>query len=682
MKRLASLLFLVGTGALPFACGGGKLAGSNADAGTGSGGSGGDDGAPSSDGSSGMPRPPWKPTSKLDLLFMIQNSSKTNDFLIANDFLTGAVPGFIHRLLNPNCVDGSGNVLGSSQNGQCSQGALEFLPVVDMHVGIVTSSLGGRGGDQCPDLATNPAAPNLSAHTNDKGELVARGGVAGNPTVENPVADAPSPDNFLWWNPYAADNGEMTQPPSLSSESQLVSDLQSMFLGVNVHGCGFTAPLESWYRFLVQPDPYADIIAGPTNATRALAGVDATIVKQRHDFLRPDSVVAVVVVANKPDEVIDPLAMGGQGWAFMSTAFPGSPNMATPEGTIECTKLDPNNPSKTGPNDPNCTSCAFVCPYDPNRCPNYLNGAGFVGNVPMACGGKGNGGYLDPSDDALNVRAFHQKQRFGVDAQFPVDRYVTGLSSFTVPDRDHEHDANGNYAPSLDCDNPLFSMNLPADASSDLCHLPPGPRTPSQVFFVDIGGVPHQLLQTDPSNPDSPQKTTLSATDWTTVLGADPLHYAFAGADFHMLESEADRAGSSCPDTAADDCDPINGREWATNKSDLQFACIFPLAMALDCTSPGPGDQYKGACACATGALNANTQLCEKTGTGYTQTQINGRAYPTIRPLAVARALGSQSVVGSICPIHAKEAAAGDPLYGYRPTLQALTDRLSSALAK
>jgi hypothetical protein len=36
-----------------------------------------------------------------------------------------------------------------------------------------------------------------------------------------------------------------------------------------------------------------------------------------------------------------------------------------------------------------------------------------------------------------------------------------------------------------------------------------------------------------------------------------------------MLESETPRAGSACPPTAADNCDPINGREWTTNKGDL-----------------------------------------------------------------------------------------------------------------
>jgi hypothetical protein len=62
--------------------------------------------------------------------------------------------------------------------------------------------------------------------------------------------------------------------------------------------------------------------------------------------------------------------------------------------------------------------------------------------------------------------------------------------------------------------------------------------------------------------------------------------------------------------------------------------------------------------------------------------QINGYAQPAIRQLSVARALGAQAVVGSLCPIHTTEAMPGDPLYPYRPPLQALVDRLSTALAK
>ena len=631
MGRLLAVATLASLASVASACGGGKLAGAPTDGGgSSSGGPGGADAGPA--------RPPSAPATKLDVLFMIENASSMGSVTFGNDFLSASIPPFIDRLLNPNCLDGTGNIVGPSQGGQCASGHLEFQPVHDMHVGVITSSLGAFGGDQCPDNATNPANPSLSAHTNDEGELISRGGVQGQPTMENPAS------------PIA----------TLGTESQLVSDVQALVLGADIHGCGFRAGLDAVYRFLAEPDPYATIEAAP-NGTRTLDGVDANIIKQRHDFLRPDSALAVIMVVSKDDQGFDTLAFGGQGWAFANTAFPASPNMAAPEGTVAC---------QSNPDSMACTSCAFV-----------KGSSSFSAQCPNDPPG-GMDGYLDPSDDALRVRAFHMKQRFGLDDQFPIDRYVTGFTSYAVPDRDHEHDAMGNYAPAANCANPIFSTDLPTDASSDLCHLTPGPRRPDQVFFAVIGGVPHQLLQVDPANPDSPQKTTLSTSDWTRVLGADPLHYDFTGADFHMLQSESPRAGSACPPGSEDDCDPINGREWETNKSDLQFACIFPLAMPMDCTSPGPGDAYKGACACATGAADANAQLCQKNASGYTEVQINGFAQPAIRQLSVARALGAQAVVGSLCPIHTTEAMPDDPLYAFRPPLQALIDRLSTALAK
>lgn len=643
------------------ACGGGKLAGAPGDGGAGSGSS----GASSSGGSTGDggARPPAAPATKLDLLFVLENTRGMLGVTFANDFLSASVQPFIDRLVNPNCVDASGNVVGSSQNGQCASGKLEFQPVHDMHVGVLTTSLGGQGGDQCPDNTPNPANTNLSAHTDDHGELIGRGVAQGNPdTVENPVTDATAPDDFLAWLPPVASNAGAPAPPvvAIGSETQLVSDVQALTRGAGIHGCGFRAPLDVLYRFLAQPDPYAQIVPS-SNSERSYSGVDATILKQRHDFLRPDSVVAIVMIVTKNDQAFDPLSVGGDGWAFANTDFPGSPNNAAPEGSIQC---------QAAPESSACTSCAFLegSPSFAMECPDDPPG--------------GTGGYLDPSDDALNVRPFHMKQRFGLDGQFPIARYVTGLTSFSVPDSAHEHDASGNYAPVANCDNPLFSTNLPTDASADLCHLAPGPRQPSQVFFTVIGGVPHQLLQVDPTNPDSPQKTTLGASDWATVLGKDPLHYDFTGADFHMLESEQARPGSSCPPTGADNCDPIDGREFDTNKSDLEFACIYPFATPVDCTSPGPGDAYEGACLCATGALEANTPLCEKSNGAYTQVQINGFAQPSIRQLSVARSLGAQAVVGSLCPIHTTEATPGDPLYAFRPPLSALVDRLSTVLAK
>ena len=595
--------------------------------------------------------PPPTPTSKVDLLFVVQNSAS---MFGVGDYLQASVQAMFDRLLNPNCVDAMGAVVGVSSGGACASGSLEFQPITDIHVGLLSTSLGGRGGDQCAPTQTNPANPSLNAHADDRGELLNRTGAS-----ETALADA-APSNFLAWFPSVPQNAGKPAPPvaAIGAESQLVGDFRGLLADVGVHGCGFTAPLEAWYRFLIQPDPYASVVKTQTEA--AYAGVDATILQQRHDFLRPDSAVAIVLVAVENDRSADPLSIGAQGWAFENSSFPGSPNGAAPEGTIQCA---------TNPEDPSCTSCAFLNSSDPT----------FATECP-ADPPSGMNGNLDPEDDQLNVRFFHMKQRFGLDAQYPVSRYVTGLQGPMVSDSANEHDSNGNYLPALDCVNPLFAAGLPTGGATGaaLCKLTPGPRQPSQVFFTMIGGVPHQLLQSNAADPNSPQKTTLSAADWTAVLGADPLNYDFTGADFHMLESEGPRAQSTCQPTAADDCDPINGREWTTNKGDLQFACIFPLVAPVDCSQPA----NLGSCACATGALNAGTQLCQKAGGTYTETEINGGAYPTIRPLAVARGLGEQAVVSSVCPIHTTEAMPGDPLYAYRPAFTALIDRLSTTLVK
>ncbi|MDP9002599.1 MAG: hypothetical protein M3O46_21125, partial [Myxococcota bacterium] len=243
-------------------------------------------------------------------------------------------------------------------------------------------------------------------------------------------------------------------------------------------------------------------------------------------------------------------------------------------------------------------------------------------------------------------------------------------------------------------------QDLPTDPKADLCHLTRGPRTPDLVYYAAIGGVPHQLLQAqagvDPECPvgtaqqDCPQKNQLTDSDWKAITGADPAKYDFSGIDPHMLESEDPRGGISCGPTSNDTCDPINGREWATNKKDLQFACIFALVNAQsgmqqskDCTQP----QFSGACDCYAGSNSQNTPLCQKTNGVYGTTQINGKAYPSIREMAIAHALatssaGVQGIVSSLCPIHVSpQGGMTDPLYGYRPAANAIVNRLKSALS-
>jgi hypothetical protein len=65
-------------------------------------------------------------------------------------------------------------------------------------------------------------------------------------------------------------------------------------------------------------------------------------------------------------------------------------------------------------------------------------------------------------------------------------------------------------------------------------------------------------------------------------------------------------------------------------------------------------------------------------------TQIAAKAYPTIREIELSNLMGTQGILSSICPIHVTAANNDnppDPLYGYRPAVAVIIDRLKAALS-
>lgn len=72
--------------------------------------------------------------------------------------LRQSVPFLVTRLVQPHCVDEGGSVVAESQAGACPTGKLEFAPVTDVHVGIITSSLGGQGAHACLRIPLNLGA--------------------------------------------------------------------------------------------------------------------------------------------------------------------------------------------------------------------------------------------------------------------------------------------------------------------------------------------------------------------------------------------------------------------------------------------------------------------------------------------------------------------------------------------
>ena len=664
---------------------------------------------------------------KVDILFMIDNSASMGDKQV---LLADAVPDMLNRLVTPNCVNAGGTVVGTTDaTGACPNGGSpEFSAVHDMHIGIVSSSLGGRGGagagttkyangDQCNpggDGQQASGSPNTTAvHMNDKGELLNRAG-----EDEHTIANA-SPDNYLAWFPaITANKGGSTAPqPAVVTagvtntyttadvplnpapdDTSLIGAFQDMIVGVHEQGCGYEAQLESWYRFLIEPNPYQSIAYDTSKGVpiASYVGVDNVIIQQRAAFLRPDSLVAVIVVTDENQEVADPLQLSGTAWAFENADFPGSPGWPTygaTEGTTKCA---------TNPTDPACQCCATIS--DP---------AALAANCQnQNDSGTGSAIYYTPAAlDEPNVRFFHMKQRFGVDVGYPSSRYVNGLTNSVVPKQSYDQNPDHSL---VACTNPLFASTLPTDSTKELCNLPANGATGRHpggnlVYYAAITGVPHQLIQSTPGDgecptgtaaADCPQKSALTAADWITILGNDPENYDFTGVDFHMLESWIPRDknvqaatgainASNCLPGSPDNCDPINGREYNTadgqlGYSDLEYACTFLFNTPKDCTQP----QYNGACDCQhdpdSGAPlvpNGTSSLCQQTGGTYGTTQTYGKAYPCIEELSVARQLKDYGIVSSLCPIHPTPVGGpNDQLYGYRPAVNAIINRLKAAL--
>jgi hypothetical protein len=651
---------------------------------------------------------------KIDLLFDIDNSASMGD---KQTYLAQAIPDLISRLLTPNCVDAATGTISSGPstltNGVASCAAYpntqpEFPAVHNLHLGIVTSSLGQRLSEQQKDASgtiicnatANPVAPlnTISSHNDDQGHLIARsltyapgGGTATEGTVGDALVAAyngPAPGGgFLDWFPMSAANaGVANNPPSgpVTVQATLVSDFTEMVQGAGIYGCGIESQLESWYRFLVQPDPYASFAVN-AGGQASWSGVDTTLLQERADFLRPDSLVAVIVLTDENDSEVDVRSLGGAGYLFMGAGF--QPPMAT----AACA----NNPA-----DGTCTTQATA--QNPNP-PRYtaLNDWGF-----------------DP-----NLRHVHMRQKYGIDPQYPWQRYVLGLTSPMVPDRLGEYPAGqNNYVfGDNDCTNPLFASSLPSGkalmgtvASTTLCNLPVGTRTKDLIFYAIIGGVPHQLLHFDPTDA---QKSQLSQADWVRILGTgpaslaidtlsnDPANFNYNGIDPHMYESDKDRTtitgvtfdttGTNALSAAnsANGSDGTNGREWTTDQPynmmtgsyvphvlpvDREYACIFPLAAPRDCTQA----QNNYQCDCpntATGITADQTPpLCDPKNP---TSQVAAKAYPTIRELQVARLMGNNGIVSSLCPIDVNDnATKDDPNYGYRPAVATIINRLKNAL--
>ena len=560
---------------------------------------------------------------KIDLLFMIDNSRSMAD---KQRILEQAVPELVNRLITPRCTDDAGN-LTSGTAPNCPPGSVpEFDAVDDIHIGIVTSSLGGHGADTCSPRDTQ----NWNSTQDDKAQLL--------PSVPR-SEPAPQFQNtgFLAWDPGGKYGGE-------TNRQALIDNFEAGVRAAGEDGCGFEASLEAWYRFLIDPEPPLEVVVkdGQAQVTRP----NPTVLSQRAQFLRPDSLVAIVMLTDENDcSTID----GGVGWL---AAQAGEGGYHLPRATEVCAR---------NPNDRCCRSCRSDEAQPPAGCPAL--------NADPGCSPPDH----DNTGDPINLRCWEQKRRFGLDFLYGVDRYIRGLTSVTI--RNHTGE---------EVRNPLYS---------DLSGKKLPPRSQSLVFLAGIVGVPWQDIATEntlnnPSDLKYLKASELAAKKrWEMILGDPPA--GVPPTDALMIESVQDRTtlrgvnpahplglGSLVPVPAAGQPHgtAINGNEYVTDREigDLQYACIFPLDVSRQCAGS------MESCDCEGKDQGNGKPLCNGT------LQIAAKAYPGIRHLQVLKGVSEMNlqkdnaIVASICPKITTD--PNNAAYGYNPAVASIIDALKVQL--
>ncbi|MEO7328447.1 MAG: hypothetical protein ABI193_07715 [Minicystis sp.] len=539
--------------------------------------------------------PPLEKSNKIDLLLVVDNSPNLD---LAHQLLADTIPYLVDRLTHPACVNGLGNVLTTppDPSAPCPTGVRDFPPITDLQLGVISTSLGGHGADICA-----PASSNFNPTQNDAAHLLARtpgGGAA--PTYQN--------QGFLAWDP-----AQKQIPPGELDAGALGLRFGAMVKGVGESGCGFESQLESFYRFLIDPDPYQQIPVIDGKATPT--GTDTLLLQQRADFLRPDSALVILLLTDEND---CSTREGGQFYLSNQGGSPTDPKQPfhLPRARSECAQ---------SPDDPCCASCGQVTPK---------------GCAPSAADPTCQLGPTDGSSDPINLRCFDQKRRFGIDFLYPMSRYVDGLGQPMIAARD------GSLVP-----NPIFAGN----------------RSPNLVLFGAIVGVPWQDIASDPKSLAT-GFVPPHELDWALLLG-DPATGAPPG-DPLMIPAIEPRSGVNPPtqsplappDAPSANANPINGHERLIPlKDDLQYACTFPR--------PTPKDCGAGACECQGDGVATNP-ICQQPDGSYAPIERAARALPGVRELQLVQALGERAALGSVCaPIVDNPQQV---TFGYRPAVDAL----------
>jgi hypothetical protein len=427
--------------------------------------------------------------------------------------------------------------------------------------------------------------------------------------------NGPAPGGgFLDWFPTTAANAGVNNPlpgnAAVTVQATLVSDFTAMVGGAGIYGCGIESQLESWYRFLVQPDPYCE--------PRGQRGWPGVLERGRHDDPARAGGLSATGFARRRDCPHRRERLGGRRSLAGRRGLPlhGSRLSARRWRLRSAQRIRPIRAARTqataqNPNPPRYTA---------------LNDWGF-----------------DP-----NLRHVHMREKYGIDPQYPWQRYVLGLTSPMVPDRLGEYPSGRTTTSSAQrlhqsalcrvaaerpgahgnrrLDDPLQSPGRDPHQGSHLLRHHRRRSEPALALRSERRPEKPALaggLGTDSRRP-APRRVAIDTPS------TDPANFNYNGIDPHMYESDKDRTtitgitfdtGApmlSAAANSANGSDATNGREWTTDQPynamtgsyaphvlpvDREYACIFPLATPRDCTHgaeqlpvrlPAHGDRHHG----------------------------------------------------------------------------------------
>lgn len=460
-----------------------------------------------------------KEVTKVDLLLAIDNSLSMSD---KQRLFAKAIPELVQRLVNPPCVKGATIVSQpAAPEDTCPSGARATEPLRDLHIGVITSSLGshGAGGPVC-SLASQ----------DDHAHLL--------PTVRTGLTSYDG-KGYLKWDPDGT-----AKPPGENDAKALADAVGEMVEAAGESGCGYEAQLESVYRFLVDPDPPQAIVKAQGSSLTSKQGTDKELLSQRAAFLRPDSSVVVLMLTDENDcSVVDE----GYGWLVARAPSSGSASNMF-RATSQCAE---------NPNDACCQSCGETSANE--GCPPLPNDSECV-----------KGKTLEDADDSLNLRCFEQKRRFGFDLLYPVQRYVSGFGGGTVPDRDGKPVDNPLFhSGGVDRDPSLFTFavlgglpwqDIATNPESEELTIMNASQLQSQGRWpILIGDVDDNVPSTDPFMRESTGPRS----------GKNPI-----------TQDPIEPASSTNPRENA-----INGHEQVETGYDLQYACTYELPTPAECSA-------------------------------------------------------------------------------------------------